>query len=441
MLPVAESRFGCSTGRRTSARTSARDQALGGWSDMRTRWDSGGRRRLLDLAGGRTGILIAGGCVLLAVAAVLIAVVRSSNGSTDAGDQRAAAGTSSSALSSASTARSEGTKTAKPASSTAHHSSTSATSASPTSASPTPASKVPSRANTTQPPPEGGYFTLQPVGTWSALPSDAACAGRVHRSTWEPRPDNARPNHVMPDATAVHRALAARPVSVGGSDDPRWDSWLLHRVDGQFTGTTDEIFQWAACKWGLPDNVLRAIAVRESTWYEYETYASGRPVLDWGMGDMMAPSTEGASVYCSGIAEYGRDYQHDFGTGICPRTFSIAGVMSWQAPSWGRMPENQNGTFPFTIRSTAFALDYLASQVRGCYNGWQYWLKDSGKYAAGDLWGCVGAWYAGDWHSSAANGYISRVRKELANVTWLQDDWPGVRPSCDQTYGCPIGGR
>jgi autotransporter family porin len=113
--------------------------------------------------------------------------------------------------------------------------------------------------------------------------------------------------------------------------------------------------------------------------------------------------------------------------------------MSWQAPSWGQMPENQNGTFPFTIRSTAFALDYLASQLRGCYNGWQYWLKDSGKYAAGDLWGCVGAWYAGDWHSPDADGYISRVRKELADFTWLQADWPSVKPSCDRTYGCPLG--
>ena len=276
------------------------------------------------------------------------------------------------------------------------------------------------------------------MGAWSTLPSDASCASQLHYSTWEPRPDNAGPNHVMPDASAVHQAFAARPVSSGGSDDPRWDSWLLQRVDGQFTGRTDEIFQWAACKWGLPDDVLRAIAVRESTWYQYETYASGRPVLDWGMGDMMPAGTSGASVYCAGIAQYGRDYQHDFGSGICPRTFSIAGVMSWQAPSWGQLPGNQNGTFPFTRRSTAFALDYLASQLRGCYNGWEHWLKDSGKYAAGDLWGCVGAWYAGDWHSSDANGYISRVRNELSNFTWLQADWPSIKPACDPAYGCPV---
>ncbi len=260
-------------------------------------------------------------------------------------------------------------------------------------------------------------------------------------STWEPRPDNAGPNHVMPDPAAVHHAFAARPVSGGGSADPRWDSWLLQRVDGHFTGTTDEIFQWAACKWGLSDDLLRAIAVRESTWYQYETYRSGRPVVDWGMGDMMPSGTTGASVYCKTLAGYGLDYQQDFGSGICPQTFSIAGVMSWQSPSWGQMPGNQNGTFPFNRQSTAFAVDYLGAQLRGCYNGWEYFLKDSGSYAAGDLWGCVGAWYAGDWHSSDADGYISRVRNELANFTWLQGDWAGIKPSCDPNYGCPVAGR
>src|SRR5881409_3295618 len=31
------------------------------------------------------------------------------------------------------------------------------------------------------PPPPDGYFTLQPVGAWSSLPSGASCASQVHR--------------------------------------------------------------------------------------------------------------------------------------------------------------------------------------------------------------------------------------------------------------------
>lgn len=281
-----------------------------------------------------------------------------------------------------------------------------------------------------KPPAKAGYFSLRPVGRWSALPDDATCASRVHRSTWEPRPDNGKRNHTKPDPSAVHRSLSARPRAVAGSYDTRWDTWLLPRVDGQFTGTTDEIFQWAACKWGLSDNLLRAIAVRESTWYQYMTYPSGRPVIDYGSGDMMPANTTGAGTFCDGIAAYGRDYQHDFGVGVCPRTFSIAGVMAWQAPSWGAMRGDQNGTFPFSRDSTAFAVDYLASQLRGCYEGWESWLADSAgaSYTAGDIWGCVGNWYAGEWHSAAAQGYVIRVRHELTNLTWLTAEWPTLKP-------------
>ena len=104
----------------------------------------------------------------------------------------------------------------------------------------------------------------------------------AHRSTWEPRPDNTKRDNVMPDPLAVHASFAVRPRSREGAYAALWDSWLLPRVDGQFTGTTDEIFQWGACKWGLPDDLLRALAVRESTWYQYEIYPSKRPVNNWG---------------------------------------------------------------------------------------------------------------------------------------------------------------
>jgi hypothetical protein len=288
-------------------------------------------------------------------------------------------------------------------------------------------------------PPLNGYFSLQPVSAWASLPGDSVCASRVHSSSWEPRPDNYAPNHHMPNLQMVHRALAIRPRNTDRSHDPRWDRWLLPRVDGQFTGTTDEIFQWAACKWGLPDNLLRAIAVRESTWYQYEVYPAGRPVTNWGSGDLFTASTRASRVFCDGLARYGRDYQRDYGTGKCAKTFSIVGVMSWEAPSWGRMPRNQNGTFPFNRDSTAFAVDYLASQLRGCYQGWMKWLDNTGteNYSPGQIWGCVGAWYSGAWHDAGANTYISGVQDEKRSLTWLQPDWPDINPSCSPQYGCP----
>jgi hypothetical protein len=156
------------------------------------------------------------------------------------------------------------------------------------------------------------------------------------------------PNHVSPQRSKVRAAFAARPRSADGSFAARWDTWLLPRVSGAFTGKTDEIFQWGACKWGLPDDLLRAIAVRESTWYQYPTYTSGACVVNWGCGDIFDAASGPSLQYCNGIAMIGGyDYQGDFGPGICPKTFSIAGVMSWEDPSWGPMSGNQNGTFPF----------------------------------------------------------------------------------------------
>ena len=296
-----------------------------------------------------------------------------------------------------------------------------------------------SSVTASHPPTPHGYFALSPQGSWFSLPGGRRCEERVHRSTWEPRPQNAIPNGTVPAAAAVEASFEIRPLStVDGTYARRWDRWLLPRVDGQFTGTTDEIFQWAACKWGLRDNLLRGIAVRESTWFQYETYPSGRCVPDYGCGDLFSASTTDSEVYCDGLTALGgRDYQKDFGAGICPKTFSIVGVMSWEDPAWvapaPALEANQNGTFPFSRDSTAFAVDYVGSYLRGCYEGWIKWLHPAG----GDIWGCVGSWYSGDWHSSAADGYIRRVRNEISNHTWLDAGFARITPGCDPTYGCP----
>src|SRR5262245_64477950 len=73
--------------------------------------------------------------------------------------------------------------------------------------------------------------------------SDAWCAARVqHRR--EIRPMN-------------------RPFNRAGAQ-PRGRAWPFRRVTGNFTGTTGEIIQWAACKWGFNVNALRAQAAIES---------------------------------------------------------------------------------------------------------------------------------------------------------------------------------
>jgi hypothetical protein len=300
--------------------------------------------------------------------------------------------------------------------------------------------KEPRAHTSTMPPMASGYFATRAAGNWSHLPDDQECASRIHRSSWEPRPDNRAPNARMPNADEVHTALARRPRARLGAYDPRWDTWLLPRVTGHHAGTTDENIQWAACKWGMADNLLRAIAFRESSWFQYEIYPDGRCVLQHGCGDMVGSPTPASRAYCSELSGRGHDYTADFGAGVCPRTFSIVGVMSWQDPSWGQMDGNQNGTFPFNRDGTAFALDYLGAVLRGCQEGWMHWLGARGApYGPGRIWGCVGAWYTGAWWSGDARRYVALVRSAEHERPWLDPNWAELRLNCSADFGCPLG--
>jgi autotransporter family porin len=237
------------------------------------------------------------------------------------------------------------------------------------------------------PPPAGGYLYLQMVGSYASLPGDADAAELVHRSSWEVRPGNIRYNNTV--ATGLRLAPtdpAARAY------DPLWNTHVLARITGNFTGTTDEIFQWAAAKWGIPDDVVRAIALLESRWNQAN------------FGDYV----DEAADCLPGFSP------------PCPVTFGIVGAKSTSWP----------GLFPWNRDSTAAAVDVLGGWLRGCYEGWVWWLRDHGntsrgRYAAGDIWGCVGAWFSGDWHDgavgvSSGENYIDRAKKRFYHRPWLE---------------------
>ena len=104
----------------------------------------------------------------------------------------------------------------------------------------------------------GSTGATVPVG--SNLPSAELCAAYADLvgSDREGRPENTDANRSMPS----HWML------------PRWsDFWappanrlFVPRIDGQFTGTTDQIIVWGACKWGVNTDVVRAMAMAESSW-------------------------------------------------------------------------------------------------------------------------------------------------------------------------------
>ena len=218
-------------------------------------------------------------------------------------------------------------------------------------------------APTTVPAPE--HFVTLPVGT--PLPSGAQCAEWVGPYE-ELRPDNAEAN----------RTRGTRP-------NTRTDWVGFSRVDGDFVGTTEEIIEWAACKWGIDEDIARAQIVKESAWHQSVVGDNGE---SFGLGQ----------VRCA------------YHTEAC-------------------VDDN-------AIRSSAYNLDYTYAVWRGCYEGVYTWLNDAERgsdYAAGDEWGCLGVWFSGRWYTPEAIAYVEGgetlgygnvgVREHFENRTWEDPDF------------------
>jgi hypothetical protein len=224
------------------------------------------------------------------------------------------------------------------------------------------------------------YFSTLPPG--SALPSDAQCTQWVKK-----RPENKRMNASYNATTGNGQSLG---TDIFNGDDARANSTIRPRVTGNFTGTTDEILQWAACKWGVDEDMVRAQAAKESWWQQS---AKG----DWG----------GNAANCAPGHGLGVDGQN----GLCPESW---GVLQNRYPY-------EKSSWPGIATSTAFNADTAYAIWRACFEGYETWLNtvDRGsQYAAGDAWGCMGRWFAGRWHTAAANTYQAAVQDYYNTRIW-----------------------
>jgi hypothetical protein len=228
------------------------------------------------------------------------------------------------------------------------------------------------------------HFDTQPPG--SSLPSGATCASEVRRNpNFEPRPDNNPANHTTPSDDLSNMRTTSNN---GGAPSGAFD-----RVDGNFTGTTDEILQWGACKWGFDEDLVRAIAANE-TWWRQPAHG------DFTTNTSLCPS--------------GANY-HDGG---CDLTYGILQIKS----------TDFSGTFPDSQNSTAFTVDYKLAYQRACFEGRIGYLSNrSSDYPSSDqndmLWGCVDQWYTGTWWNGSDDKYLSETRSELAQKPWLRSDF------------------
>lgn len=217
------------------------------------------------------------------------------------------------------------------------------------------------------------------------LPSGAQCAREVR----------AYPSQEAVPANQAFNQTAGQ--SIGPGLFPQGDSpqatLLAPLISGNFTGTTEQILEWAACKWGINQNIVFAQAAAESSWQQSH-------LSDWGTDSARCPPGHGLGA--------------DGVPGQCPQSY---GILQTKYFLW-------KAAWPGIAASTAMNVDVAYAIWRSCFNGDEIWLRNSASrtqpYRPGDLWGCVGRWFAGSWYTPAANHYINRVRGLLQQRVWEQ---------------------
>jgi autotransporter family porin len=227
------------------------------------------------------------------------------------------------------------------------------------------------------------FFHTLPPG--AKLPSSAQCAAWVRA---RPAAENKGVNTPFNQRTGQ---------SVGQNfftgDTPAANRKIAPRINGNFTGTTKQILRWAACKWGINQNIVFAQAAVES-WWRQTTHG------DFDSDPTLCPP----------------GHRHLNAQGQCPQSY---GILQNRYPF-------EKASWPGIGRSTAMNADTAYAIWRTCFNGYETWLNtvpESTPYKKGDAWGCVGRWFSGRWHDAGAQQYIAKVKQYKNERIWTTKDF------------------
>lgn len=220
--------------------------------------------------------------------------------------------------------------------------------------------------------------------------SDAAAAALVTPRP-ELRPGNAAANAYVPSEAQLHAYYDAPDAQ--GRTRAQFSPLLGHVTGrpGLAHPTTDDLVQWAAHKWGIPEELLSAQVQLESG-----------TRMDW-LGDLAAVSPVVYAQYPSRARVPGGRYVYE--------------SMGMAQIKWVPDGTVGAGTEPLRWQSTAFDLDVLGATLRYYYDGDCGWC--GAGYTAGQGWGSVGAWYSPTpWGNHGAKRYVGSVKRVLRNREW-----------------------
>ncbi len=244
---------------------------------------------------------------------------------------------------------------------------------------------------TTEQPKEQAVWA--PASTSQKPLSDEAARGCVHHMP-EQRPTNVSANNTVPSDAAL---LAFHEQAALGFNVMA--KYVTGRP-GLASPSTDDLIQWASCKWGIPTEIERAQVYEESKWFNLDGVGKG-------LGDEACGASKAEEEQIPAIARKGG--------GCIYTSLSLAQV------KWRLNNSPQPGTNPLRWQSTAFALDYLGATVRFYYDGFCPSWVGSGC-TAGNQWRSIAAWFSPNpWTgNSGATKYEGEVQHWLAEKPWTK---------------------
>jgi hypothetical protein len=240
--------------------------------------------------------------------------------------------------------------------------------------------------------------------TFKPLSDRAAAALVTHQP--ETRPDNAKSYTLggvryAPTTTYVPRESQLRRFRAAstslGQNVLQFNPYLreVDGRDGLRNPSTDDLIQWAAHKWGIPENWLRAEYTLESYWSSYQ------------LGDPEPVSRSDYMRYPLQSRVPGRLEAY--------QSLGITQVR-WAPSGWVGA-----GTEPLRWQSMAFNIDYQAAMVRFFYDnpGGSRTTWGDSTYTPCQKWNSIGGWFASyPWRSAGQAKYIREVKTNLADTTW-----------------------
>lgn len=189
------------------------------------------------------------------------------------------------------------------------------------------------------------------------LPSEATCASQVNatpiaeHAPWNANDDTGY-NANVPPAGGIPSYYYMYAPSVTSGELPHID---FAAVDGNYSGTTDDIFRVYSCKWGIDENWARAQAWIETGWHQDCPVAHGGSGCH-EVGDLNNPAGCTMSLPITAITSSGEFCALEgFGGLVGPNQYDSWGIFQTKV-------YYQWMTWPMVEESTAFAVDHRLAE-------------------------------------------------------------------------------